>query len=207
MKFTKLINLLTLGAALAFAGAGCRHTPTGVTTLPGITKTTTTTPNFGPEGPTRTRPIPFDNGNGNANANGGDIRPGMLAITGDHHDWNAHPEILAAQTIHFDYDKSAVKSSEHSKLDAVASYLKGHPDAAVRIEGNCDERGTEEYNRSLGERRALAAREYLASQGIDAGRLDTETYGKDKPVATGHDEASFAQNRRDDFVVLTAPGR
>ena len=76
---------------------------------------------------------------------------------------------------------------------------------AVLVEGNCDERGTEEYNRSLGERRALAGREYLIKLGIDADRVDTITYGEDRPADPGHNEAAWAKNRRDDFVVLTAP--
>ena len=70
------------------------------------------------------------------------------------------------------------------------------------IEGNCDERGTEEYNRALGERRALAAREALAKLGIDPMRIRTISYGKDKPADPGHDEAAWAKNRRDDFVLL-----
>jgi peptidoglycan-associated lipoprotein len=73
------------------------------------------------------------------------------------------------------------------------------------VEGNCDERGTEEYNRSLGERRALALRESLISLGIEATRVDTISYGEDKPVATGHDEAAWKQNRRGDFIQLTPP--
>ena len=70
------------------------------------------------------------------------------------------------------------------------------------VEGNCDERGTEEYNRCLGERRALVAREALATLGIDPMRVRTISYGKDKPVAPAHDAASWWQNRRDDFVLL-----
>jgi peptidoglycan-associated lipoprotein len=131
---------------------------------------------------------------------GGPLGPG-------HEGWAANSDVLADQTIHFDYDKSAIKSSEESKLAAIADYLKNHSAGAVRVEGNCDERGTEEYNRSLGERRALAARENLVQAGIDPTRVDTITYGKDKPVEQGHDEAAFAKNRRDDFVVLTPPGQ
>ena len=70
------------------------------------------------------------------------------------------------------------------------------------VEGNCDERGTEEYNRSLGERRALAAREGLAKLGIDPMRVFTRSFGKDKPADTGHDDSAWAKNRRDDFVLL-----
>ena len=71
------------------------------------------------------------------------------------------------------------------------------------MEGNCDERGTEKYNLSLGERRALAVREYLVNLGVDPHQVDTVTYGKSKPAVPGHTEAAWSKNRRDDFVLLT----
>ena len=132
--------------------------------------------------------------------------PGGGALTSDDSNWPVDPSHpIAPQTVYFDYDKSAIKGSEQSKLEAVASYLRSHPEVHVRVEGNCDERGTEEYNRSLGERRALAAREHLAQMGIDPGRVVTITYGEDKPADPGHDEAAWAKNRRDDFEVLLPP--
>jgi peptidoglycan-associated lipoprotein len=77
----------------------------------------------------------------------------------------------------------------------------------LRIEGHCDERGTEEYNRALGERRALAAREYLVLQkGLDASLVDTISYGEDRPADTGHNEAAWSKNRRDEFILLKPPG-
>jgi len=113
---------------------------------------------------------------------------------------------LKADTVHFDYDSSVVKAGEKPKVEAVADYLKGNRSSAVKIEGHCDERGTEEYNRALGERRALALREELARLGIDPGRVDTISYGKDRPVDTGRDESAHRKNRRGEFVVLTPPG-
>jgi peptidoglycan-associated lipoprotein len=109
---------------------------------------------------------------------------------------------LAAETIYFAYDSSSIAPSEQSKLDAVASALKSDMSAKLLIEGNCDERGTEEYNRSLGERRALAAREGLASLGVDPSRVATRSYGEDRPAETGHDEGAYRKNRRDEFVLL-----
>jgi peptidoglycan-associated lipoprotein len=92
-------------------------------------------------------------------------------------------------------------------VGTVADYLKANSAKAVRVEGNCDERGTEEYNRSLGERRALAVREELVRLGIDPTRVDTKTWGKDNPANDpGHDEAAWKKNRRDEFIVLTKPG-
>ncbi|MGH8023270.1 MAG: peptidoglycan-associated lipoprotein Pal, partial [Limisphaerales bacterium] len=110
---------------------------------------------------------------------------------------------LAAETIHFQFDSAVIRDSETQKLQQVAAALQANASANVMIEGNCDERGTEEYNRSLGERRAEAAREALVGMGIDANRIHTISYGKDKPVDPGHDVAAWAQNRRDDFVLLT----
>ena len=112
---------------------------------------------------------------------------------------------LAAQTIHFDYDSSAIKSSDKNKLSAVADYMRANAQCALRVEGNCDERGTEEYNRSLGERRALSAREELIRLGVESIKIVTVSYGEDQPFAQGHDESAYKQNRRDDFVVLEPP--
>ena len=105
-------------------------------------------------------------------------------------------------TVYFDFDSSVVKSSERSNVEAAAAYLKANPNVGLRIEGNCDERGTEEYNRALGERRALAARELIVASGVEADRVVTVSFGKDKPAVSGHDEAAWAKNRRDVFVVL-----
>ena len=112
------------------------------------------------------------------------------------------PEILEKQSVYFDFDSSAVKASERSKIGPVAEYLKSNPTHKIRIYGNCDERGTEEYNRSLGERRALALRSGLLGEGVESDRIDTVTNGKDKPRALGHDDASWRENRRGDFGVL-----
>jgi peptidoglycan-associated lipoprotein len=125
-----------------------------------------------------------------------------------HPGWPQDRTILKADTVYFDFDSSVIKASEKSKVAAVADYLKANGTHAVLVEGNCDERGTEEYNRSLGDRRALAVREELISLGIDKDRVDTKTWGKDNPDnAPGHDEAAWKQNRRDDFVVLTPPAK
>jgi peptidoglycan-associated lipoprotein len=112
--------------------------------------------------------------------------------------------MFAADTVYFDFDRSTVKPSELPKLQRVAAYLKSNSGVTLRVEGNCDERGTEEYNRSLGERRALAVRELLIAEGVDPTRVTTLSYGEDKPADTGHDEAAWAKNRRGDFVVLKA---
>jgi peptidoglycan-associated lipoprotein len=106
-------------------------------------------------------------------------------------------------TVYFDFDKYNLVDSATRALDINAQLLKDNPDLVVRIEGNCDERGTVEYNLSLGEKRANAAKKYLMDLGIAEGRLQTISYGKEKPVALGHDEASWAKNRRDDFRIIS----
>lgn len=113
-----------------------------------------------------------------------------------------HPEILKEDSVYFAFDRSEVKSGERSKVEAVASYLKDNANDKLLIEGNCDERGTEEYNRALGERRALALREYLVNLGVGADRIRTLSWGKDKPIDPGHNDDAWAKNRRGDFVVL-----
>jgi peptidoglycan-associated lipoprotein len=107
---------------------------------------------------------------------------------------------LAAYTVHFKFDSAVVEDSEQANIASVAQALAADPNAKLLIEGHCDERGTEEYNRSLGERRALALREALARAGGDAARIRTISYGKDRPVDTGHDEAAWAKNRRGQFI-------
>ena len=114
--------------------------------------------------------------------------------------------MFKANTVSFAYDSSAIRSGEKAKIAAVADHLKGNSADAVRVEGNCDERGTEEYNRSLGERRALAVREELIRLGIDPGRVETKSWGEDNPANDhGHDEAAWQKNRRGDFILLSPP--
>ncbi|MEI6084325.1 MAG: OmpA family protein [Verrucomicrobiota bacterium] len=103
--------------------------------------------------------------------------------------------------VYFDYDSAKIKPSEFTKLEAVASALKGNSKKLV-VEGNTDERGTAEYNRALGEKRALAARQALISLGIDGARISTVSYGKDRPVEMSHDDTAWSRNRRDEFVTI-----
>ncbi len=101
----------------------------------------------------------------------------------------------------FDYDKADIRSDARDVLAANATWLKKYPSMQFTIEGHCDERGTSQYNLALGDRRANAAKDYLASLGVDAGRIKTVSYGKERPFATGHDEDSWQKNRRAHFVV------
>lgn len=102
--------------------------------------------------------------------------------------------------VYFDFDKDSVKSSEQPKLDAAAKFMKEHPDLGMIIEGNCDDRGTEEYNRALGERRAIAVRNALQALGANDANMKTISYGKDRPAVQGTSEDARAKNRRGEFV-------
>lgn len=192
--------LFSLLLATSFVTSGCKHKPSGPTPLPGRTSSA---------------PKPGDEAGGGGS---GKVKPGTGTgdensepkVATDQHPltdidldkYNQDREVFKANTVYFDFDKSTVKTGERTKIQEVATYLKGTAQNKLLIEGYCDERGTEEYNRALGEKRALALREYLAKLGIKADRVVTRSYGEDKPAAAGHDEAAWAKNRRGEFVLL-----
>ncbi len=104
--------------------------------------------------------------------------------------------------IHFDFDRFNLKPEARKILAEKASFLKAHPGLKVRIEGNCDERGTREYNLALGERRAKAAMDYLVFLGINPERISTISYGEERPLDPRHCEEAWSKNRRDHFVII-----
>ena len=106
------------------------------------------------------------------------------------------------QPIYFDFDKSFVRNDAKSIMKANAEWLKANPTVKVKIEGNCDERGTKEYNQALGQRRAASAKKYLTDLGISAKRISLISYGKEKLACTDGTEACWQKNRRDDFVSV-----
>ena len=106
-----------------------------------------------------------------------------------------------ASMIHFDYDKSNIRSDDMGTLDQKVAILQANPELRIRIGGHCDERGSDEYNLALGNRRAQSAKQYLVSHGIDASRIETQSWGEEKPLVDGHDESAWSQNRRDEFEV------
>lgn len=109
--------------------------------------------------------------------------------------------VTALKDIHFEYDRSDIMAGDKVILQAVADFMKAHAEVKVTVEGNCDERGTVEYNLALGERRAHAAQDYLVTLGVAADRLSTISFGKEKPKVEGHDDASWLINRRDEFKL------
>jgi peptidoglycan-associated lipoprotein len=190
MKVLKFLNISALSIALAFTAVGCKHKQ------PPVTR--------------------FGSGNAGLNGSEGPGSSGTLdgeglkgAPMGGGPTANFNPDDMtqdrtafAADTVYFDFDSAAIRGTEESKIAAVASALKSDSSADLLIEGHCDERGTEEYNRALGEKRALAAREALANQGVDASRVATRSYGQDRPADPGHNESAWRRNRRDEFVLL-----
>ena len=108
----------------------------------------------------------------------------------------------ALEKIYFDFDSANLSASARNTLTKNAAVLMKEPTAKIRIEGNCDERGSAEYNLALGERRANAAKQYLKTLGVKPDRLSVISYGKEKPAVLGNDESAMAKNRRDEFLVL-----
>ncbi len=105
------------------------------------------------------------------------------------------------QDAFFDFDKSLIRPDAKKSLDENVRWLKANPNATILIEGHCDERGTREYNLGLGQRRAKSAQDYLVAAGIDAKRIKTISYGKERPFVLGHDESAWKWNRRAHFIL------
>ena len=115
------------------------------------------------------------------------------------------------QRIHFALDRADLDAEAKATLEAKAEIMQASPNVTLRIAGHADERGSDEYNLALGNRRAAAAKRYLENKGVDASRLEVVSYGEERPLNPGSDETAFAQNRRDEFEItaggnnLTAP--
>jgi len=107
------------------------------------------------------------------------------------------------QPVYFDFDRSFIRDDARALMKSNADWLKANPRVRIRIEGNCDERGTKEYNQALGQRRATSAKKYLTDLGISAKRISLISYGKEKPVCSEGNEDCWQKNRRDDIVPVT----
>jgi peptidoglycan-associated lipoprotein len=108
-----------------------------------------------------------------------------------------------ASMINFEYDQAAVRATDQGILDRKAAILGANPNVKIQISGHADERGSDEYNLALGNRRAAAAKRYLENKGLDGSRLDVVSFGEEKPLNPGADETAYAQNRRDEFEVIS----
>ena len=114
----------------------------------------------------------------------------------------AAPAKEPLQDVFFDFDKAIIRDDGKQALNTDIQWLKANSAVRIKVEGHCDERGTNEYNLALGERRAKAARDYLVAGGIDAKRISTVSYGEERPFVQGHDESAWKWNRRGHFVVV-----
>ena len=165
---------LTLIAGAALSLAACAHKPSYPTTTAGppVAQHSPEAPR-GPATPAGQEPVTQN------------------ALPGSERDFSVN----IGDRVYFDYDSYSVKGDAGSALGAQAGWLKRYPAVQVRIEGNCDERGTQEYNLALGARRANAVREYLVAHGVDAGRITTVSFGKEKPIDSGAGDAADQHNR------------
>ena len=199
----KLLRYATLALVLVFAlsaGTGCKKLwPWGKTPTVGITGTgggeLIPPGRGGADNNDPWKSLTDKNGLGKG-LRGGEIKQ-VHGIPG----W---AEGTDATIVYFDFDRSDIKPSEQPKLETLAKVLTENPTYAVRVEGNCDERGNAEYNRGLGQRRAEAARDYLTKLGVAETRVDTLSNGLEKPaIPSAASENDHARNRRDEFVIGT----
>jgi peptidoglycan-associated lipoprotein len=140
---------------------------------------------------------------GTDTVNGGDQGSGIPpGPRGDFNPNDVDASTLASDTIYFDFDKSTISGAERGKLQAVSDWFKANQGHSLFLAGHADKRGTPEYNRALGERRALAVREYLVGLGLPAAQLFTNSYGSDRPAVDGDTEEAYAKNRRVEIGVV-----
>jgi peptidoglycan-associated lipoprotein len=169
---------LAVYLGLAVIAAACSSEPTR-NEAPVTDRGATTTPSTSGGTGSTTQPAE------NANVQGNPLRdPGS---------------ILSKRSVYFDFDSNVVKDEFRGMVQAHARYMADHRDARARIEGNCDERGSREYNLALGQRRAEAVKKIMTVLGAQDARIETTSYGEEKPAAAGHDEAAWAKNRRADI--------
>lgn len=175
------IRSLVLGVAVFTAACG-KKTPAAT---PGPNTGTTpppSTPGTGTTGTTGTTP------RDDAGANAAAVTADLLRIM--------------QEPIYFEYDQDAVRADGQPTLDRKAGIMLANPGLRIRIAGHADDRGSDEYNLVLGNKRATAAKRYLEAKGIDGGRIETISYGEERPVDSGQNEAAWAKNRRDEFEIL-----
>ena len=175
-------SLVAMSIGLTLGVTACHHKKPDVAPTP--VNSTSAPPPAPPPPPPAPPPSMANNGGGNLDA----IAAARAATMSDR--------------IHFDYDKSDIKPEDTQRLDGKAKLLKQFAAVRIRITGHCDERGSDQYNIALGMRRATAAKAYLVQLGIDASRIEVASLGREVPIDPGHDEAAWAQNRRDEFEII-----
>ncbi|MGH8261269.1 MAG: peptidoglycan-associated lipoprotein Pal [Steroidobacteraceae bacterium] len=180
----RAVSVLLIAASLCLGLAACAHKP------PRATSANTAVPTTGA-------------GAESSGANGANANEGAAgANAGETPAGGPQEGMLAKRTVYFDFDSSEIKGEGTDIVAAHAKYLSTHPSVHVRLEGNTDERGSREYNIGLGERRAQAVRRAMLLQGASDSQISTVSYGAERPVDPGHDEAAWAKNRRVDIVYV-----
>ena len=187
---------LVLAALMAATSTGCKTKPKNITPIPGGNANVAGVGSL----------INRDN-SGTVNG-GGDVvtidESGNMGLSDleEFENMLMDRDALAAQTVYFELDRSEIHPDDLGKVEAVAGILAQDAQNKVLIEGHCDERGTEEYNRALGERRALSVRDALSGLGVNADRIRTMSFGEDRPADPGLNDAAYSRNRRGEFVLL-----
>ncbi len=207
MKSTNFSTLLLLAVVLSVAVTGCKKTPKSPTPI--FSKGVAAPGGGGPSGPEVPGPtVPAGPSTSSTTVPGpgfGADQAGSestLAPREELDNYYLDRDVFKQDTVYFEFDRSNVRPDELPKVKSVADYLAGQPNFKVLVEGHCDERGTPEYNRALGERRALSIREALTQFGLPANRIQTVSYGEDRPADPNHNETAWAKNRRGEFVLM-----
>jgi len=187
---------LVLAALMAATSTGCKTKPKNITPIPG-----------GNASVAGSGSLLGRDSSGTVNG-GGDVvtvdQSGNIGLSDldEFENMLMDRDALAAQTVYFEVDRSEIHPDDLGKVEAVAGILAQDAQNKVLIEGHCDERGTEEYNRALGERRALSVRDALSGLGVSADRVRTMSFGEDRPADPGLNDAAYSRNRRGEFVLL-----
>ena len=187
---------LVLAALMAATSTGCKTKPKNITPIPG-----------GNSSVAGSGSLLGRDSSGTVNG-GGDVvtvdQSGNIGLSGldEFENMLMDRDALAAQTVYFEVDRSEIHPDDLGKVEAVAGILAQDAQNKVLIEGHCDERGTEEYNRALGERRALSVRDALSGLGVSADRVRTMSFGEDRPADPGLNDGAYSRNRRGEDVLL-----
>ena len=201
MKCSTMMAILCCGA-LAFAVAGCRYDDPNADDLANSQDVASEVPSD--DSMNAGKDIDTEGAGANAvDANADETS--LSNVTGLPFDQDpnyARCTDVDFAPVYFGFDASQLAPAELTKIEAVAQHLQAKPERVVIVEGNCDERGSNEYNLSLGELRAIAIRDYLVSLGIDAQRVQSKSYGEEKPAVAGQGESAWAKNRRGEFAVF-----
>ena len=201
MKTLKVLLLVTVALATLTLAGGCGKKP--------VPSYSSQAGNNAPEGKElalgKQGSISEENMPGEESLDAGGQNLGSLGANDDQNSEEykrAHGRSsIEMQPVYFDFDQASIRDDQIPRLEHDADYLKNNPSRNLVIEGNSDERGTNEYNLALGERRAINAKTYLIELGVDGSRIRTVSYGEERPLFTGHTEDDWSQNRRDDFVL------